>query len=359
MSLRDSPVYFIILAYIACSWLLALAYGVIGQFSLLVYSRPVMTTTFLIISLFMGWLCFYTMIKIRPKHITVFLINDLKTRWLTKQRLSQAISLLLFFMLFLSAFSSMKSMIPVVQPYRWDAAFFTLDKVIHFGRDPWTLLQPFLGFPFVSFLVNVVYNLWFPVIFAVLYWQIFTLKRRNLRQQFLLTFFLCWIINGTVLAILFSSAGPCFFGHILPDTTNPYAPLMAYLQQTNEIFPLWALETQNMLWRLYEDSASGFGSGISAMPSVHVSVAWLLFLFGWKTGTVWRWIFGIFFAFIMIGSVHLGWHYAVDGYLAILTTSAIWFLSGKYKFLNDVRNGQALILLSNQMNSSYREGKEP
>jgi hypothetical protein len=34
-------------------------------------------------------------------------------------------------------------------------------------------------------------------------------------------------------------------------------------------------------------------------------------------------------AVILVGSVHLGWHYAIDGYAAIVGTLVIWCGVGK------------------------------
>jgi hypothetical protein len=39
-------------------------------------------------------------------------------------------------------------------------------------------------------------------------------------------------------------------------------------------------------------------------------------------------LLGLFAAFILIGSVLLGWHYAVDGYVAIAMTWVIWRVVG-------------------------------
>lgn len=163
--------------------------------------------------------------------------------------------------------------------------------------------------------------------FFVFYWQLFTLERPRLRMQFFYSFFLAWALNGTVLAMLLSSAGPCFYGY-LEAGADVYADLMAYLHDANESFPIWALGTQEMLWQAYEGAETGIGSGISAMPSMHVSLALLFLLVGLRTNQ-WAAVgFGVFFAFILVGSVHLAWHYAVDGYVAILTTLLIWRFSG-------------------------------
>jgi hypothetical protein len=40
-------------------------------------------------------------------------------------------------------------------------------------------------------------------------------------------------------------------------------------------------------------------------------------------------ILALFAAIIQLGSVHLGWHYAVDGYLSALFTFLIWKWMGR------------------------------
>ena len=72
------------------------------------------------------------------------------------------------------------------------------------------------------------------------------------------------------------------------------------------------------------------GSGISAMPSMHNSFAVLMAL---SMYAVKRWL-GILFIvhaiFIYIGSIALGWHYALDGIVSAPLTVLIWWLAGKY-----------------------------
>jgi membrane-associated phospholipid phosphatase len=106
---------------------------------------------------------------------------------------------------------------------------------------------------------------------------------------------------------------------------------MAYLHHVNETIPIWALDTQQMLWREYQHSQKGLGSGISAMPSVHVATATLMALFGWQYARRLGMALSVFAAIILLGSIHLGWHYAVDGYAAVLGTLLIWWAVGLWQ----------------------------
>lgn len=271
--------------------------------------------------------CIRMQVKDRPRKLLPHVYARLKTDFFSYERFfSAAIAIACFYFL-LAVFSNFKRMIPLVVPFYLDTAFFELDRIIHFGIDPWRLLQPILGYPLVSFIINFLYNIWLFIIIMVFYWQAFATDNRQLRMQYISAFFMCWVLIGTVAATLLSSAGPCFYGQIV-EGRDVYAPLMDYLYKANETFPIWALEMQETLFTNYETRHVSLVSGITAMPSMHVSIAVLMALLGWRVNRLAGWIFTIYCGFIMIGSIHLGWHYAVDGYVSLVMTIAIWHLCG-------------------------------
>jgi hypothetical protein len=71
------------------------------------------------------------------------------------------------------------------------------------------------------------------------------------------------------------------------------------------------------------------GSGISAMPSVHNALAALFAMASFKLNRIAGWLLTFYAAFIWIGSIHLGWHYALDGIVAIALTFGIWHVCGR------------------------------
>jgi hypothetical protein len=148
-----------------------------------------------------------------------------------------------------------------------------------------------------------------------------------LRLQFLYSFVLCWILLGTVCAIVFSSAGPCYFGRVTGGEDR-FAPLMAYLRDVAEQYSLIALMAQDYLWHGYRHSGLDLFDGISAMPSMHVSMAMLFALLGWRVSRRLGALLTIFAAVIFVGSIELGWHYGLDGYVAALGTKLIWDITG-------------------------------
>lgn len=93
--------------------------------------------------------------------------------------------------------------------------------------------------------------------------------------SFFLTFILSWIILGTILAYCLSSAGPCYYDFFSHDKLHPYAPLMSYL--SNNASP-WIINLQKSLLTDLMNNTLIFGGGVSAMPSMHLSMATLCFL---------------------------------------------------------------------------------
>lgn len=311
--------------YVLICWATAYAFGLGDRFYPLFYLGTGATFAsglLLIYIIYRGLRAFWLLFKHRPARPARHILDDLKNGPLQKERLVNAVPVFIGMAFFFSAFSSMKMMIPRFHAYTWDTFFANLDQIMHFGFAPWEILQLFVGYGPVTFIINVVYNLWLGVLFLVLYWQLFSTRNPQLRTQFFLSFVLCWGILGTLGAILFSSVGPCFYEGLLGD--GRFTPLMDYLRATNEHYLIWALPTQDMVWEHYAEDKLVLGGGISAFPSVHVATAFLFMLLGRQTNKTIGRLTTIFFVFILVGSVHLGWHYAVDGYASIIVTFLIW-----------------------------------
>jgi len=275
-------------------------------------------------------LCGYTlhvMIFTRPAQLVQYLRHNLGA-FLTRERLMFAAPVLVMLPVFAASFTVLKAAVPLVQPYAWDARLAAADAWLHGGVQPWELLQPVLGHPMLTALVSLNYHLWFFILLGTVYWLAFSLERRQLRMQFLLSFVLSWILLGNVMAMLFSSVGPCYYKHFVPGA-DPFSGLMQYLQGANTNIPLLVLDVQNSLWHSYSTHSGSNALSISAMPSMHVASSTLLALLGWRLNRAAGIALTVFAVLIQLGSVHLGWHYALDGYAGALGAWIIWTFCGR------------------------------
>jgi PAP2 superfamily protein len=283
------------------------------------------------------WYLYHARIRKVP-NFQVEAWQRLRNDFLRRDRLLLALPVLALWPITANAFSYLKSAIPLIQPFHLDPVLHQWDRTIHFGIDPWRILQPFLGYTWITYGINFLYALWFIVLHLALLLQSAAIEKRKLRMQFLLSMAFAWALIGNLAATLMSSAGPCYYGQVV-DGVDPYAPLMSYLRgvagnlSLNVIghelrLPFTALQLQDMLWRKWLGSDFSIGAGISAAPSMHVASSWLIARVAWASGGKIR-IFGsLFLLVIFFGSIHLGWHYAVDGYLAMAGAWAIWRLTG-------------------------------
>jgi len=252
--------------------------------------------------------------------------------WLNANYLLAFMVPMLLLPTFMSLFSSMKSIIHLVQPFYLDEMLMKADRLLHFGIDPWRITHGIFGTALMSVILNFFYNLWFFIMFSYVLWMIVNVRFGRERMQFLFAFVIAWPLIGSFLAVFLSSAGPVYYGDIVGDPTI-FGPMMDALkafdkQYEGSVFGIFALNTQDMLWNDYLKNDTGIGSGISAMPSMHVAIAALLYFSGRQVSKYIGYGMLIFLILIQIGSVHLGWHYALDGYVSILLTWILWKFCG-------------------------------
>lgn len=229
---------------------------------------------------------------------------------------------------FASTFSSIKQAIPQIRNFSWDQKLMKIDYFLHFGNHPWELISPLLETELVIQILDIIYILWFIILFFICIWMAWS-KRRILRLQFFICTAFIWMALGSLLGTVFASAGPCYYSKVVVQGFNPYQSLMDNLYKINDKVPLHAIRIQQGAWDAYVNNEWLPLGGISAMPSIHVAMAAVFALLGMNVNRFLGIALTIYAIIIFIGSVVLGWHYAVDGYVSSILVVLLWKVTGK------------------------------
>lgn len=237
----------------------------------------------------------------------------------------------LLFALLMASFNAFKQLVLIEAGFGLDPLFASIDRALFFGRDGWEVTHALLPSPWATWIIDKAYHAWFiPMSIGVIVCALLPASHYRLRTQYLLTYLLIWVVMGSVLAFAMASAGPIFFEQFHGSSPS-FGALHAHLvsQQAATGGEFQALLSQSYLSQNHGSDALALGGGISAMPSVHNALAALFAIAAFRINRIAGWAFAGFAAVIWIGSIHLGWHYAIDGMLSIPLTLLLWRWSGR------------------------------
>jgi len=257
----------------------------------------------------------------RPLHRFLSILREI---FCDRDRLVSGLVALMTLTAFTTSAMFLKAAISDIAPFEWDPLLAEIDRVLHGGTDPWRSLMPVLGGAMTTGLIDLAYHVWLPLMYFFLFVACFSRDAGDTGRRYLVAHVLIWAIGGNAVATLFSSAGPVYY-HLLGYGPR-FEPLLAHLEAVNEITPVWALGLHELLWTGY---TNGSGAGISAFPSMHLATSALMACYAFVIARWLGWVLLAFLAVIMLGSVHLAWHYAIDGYAGILIALGCWWLAGR------------------------------
>jgi hypothetical protein len=303
---RDLPFHAFVLAYALSGWALGTAAGVPQKFAPLSYLALPQVLLALIIGGGLWALC-----SREP-----FAALRAAFKKAGSPRCIAALALFVSLSIHMGVFTSIKTMLTDVVPFFADPLLAHLDKVLH-GQDPWRYTTALLPPGLTRSLERIYFGAWGLLLPASLLACLFSPRLEGVRMQYLWTYLVAWPLLGNLVAGAMMSAGPVYYELVTGDAR--FAGLMDYLGQYS-LAQQWRAD----LWNTHASGQAGFGTGISAFPSLHLVNATLLVLLASR---VRRWLMctaAAFCAVILFGSVHLGWHYAVDGYFSIIATIVIW-----------------------------------
>lgn len=322
--------------------LIALAYGAIvtaviaatGHLELLIYFKLMKMIGVIWLSAFAFVFIVYAadlLLRRRPARPLLALAEDLKAHVLRGDWLLARAAVVVGFGALLLFFNPFKIMIAHLRGFPLDHALVAIDRALFLGVDPWRVTHALFGVHATAFF-QFAYSTWFVMMWLSLVYLLLRPELVRFRLQYLLAFLLTWILVGSVAAYLLASAGPCYYERAFGDPT--FAPLMARLDVlAAEVEAMglgtWGFDVQDKLWAAYAGNEGMFGGGISAMPSIHVAVATLMAIGAHSLSRRAGWLLGGFAFVIWVASIHLGWHYAVDGIVAAAMTWGIWRWSGR------------------------------
>jgi membrane-associated phospholipid phosphatase len=230
----------------------------------------------------------------------------------------------LFFCLGMAAFTTFKFHIVSALGFYADPMLADFDVWLH-GIDPWRLAHD--QFPTnLAFILVVAYGGFWLVQFlgTLIYVSLFTEEPE--RTRYLTAFSFTIVLLGSLLAAISSSAGPIFYDRIFNSQRfSELANILSLNSETAEY-----LGISDHLYASYHNDTAVLGTGISAMPSVHVGIVVLNALFYSSRSFVLGLIAWLYAAVVMFGSVYSGFHYAIDGYVSLAVVLLLWLATSRY-----------------------------
>jgi hypothetical protein len=230
---------------------------------------------------------------------------------------------LFLFPIFMTGFTLSKSAFPAFLGFQWDGFWTAADAWLFGGQDPWRLTHAWFGLNVTLFLGQCYTFIWGLIIALVPPFLLFA-RSPDLGVRFYTAQMWMWFLGGVVGATLFSSAGPIFADLVDPALAERFAPLKtslaALLPEGHAL-----LRSQEYLRNHYGLGEAIKGAGISAMPSMHLGVCAMFVIVA--RGTIWLIPATIFWLLIWVGSVHFGYHYALDGIVGALSAWLGWVLA--------------------------------
>lgn len=197
-------------------------------------------------------------------------------------------------------------------PFWADPLLADLDYYLFLGHDPSSLLGWLNSMGTALFY----HRAWFALMVMTL---LMALSRPPSveRSSILVSYFVLWSVAGPVIHLLLPAAGPVFFQNL------GYGDRFAGIPVPEEMARM-----SDYLWTVYSGSRFAPGSGISAMPSMHIATtAWMVIAVH-VLARRWSAAMAAVGILIFLLSVSLGWHYALDG-IAGAAAAAGCYLAAK------------------------------
>jgi len=214
-------------------------------------------------------------------------------------------------------FVNLKQFIPAVNEMLYDSPLWRLDNWLHFGIDPAVVATELAAEYGLLPWLDSAYLLYYPAQVAVPLLFLVAKPLRPLRGRFFFAYCLLWMLGG-LMYVVWPSLGPVYYrgGRFAWLDQAPYAQYLQEVLMRDYV----RFRTDPSFYTVK------LTRSIAALPSLHVGVLTLFAVatWGWRLVSIPLWILT---AVTFVGSLALGWHYAVDGYAGALLAVLVWFVA--------------------------------